>query len=500
MIRKRIAVAVTFGLIGLVLALLGLVAVSAGNAQSGDISAPLGEITVCLAGAPDCQYSSIQAAVDAANDGDVIKVATGTYTDVHVRPRADLTTTGVITQVVYISKTVDIQGGYATTNWTTPDPEANPTTLDAQGQGRVLYLTGAIIATIDGLRITAGDATGLGGHEPRFGQPEGDAGGGIYVISATVTISGNQVYGNTANPGGGMHLYRSTSAIRGNTITNNSGTACVSYRSDASISGNAFTNNPGPGIELLFGDSTVSGNLIAHNEGTGLYLFIHSSTISDNTIVSNSSPHPGGGVGLTASNGVTLINNTILANSSVDGGGMWLWGESDATLINNVIADNEARHLGSGLYIEKSSARLLHNTIARNYGGDGSGIYVTEEDGVLCTVALTNTVLVSHSMGIRVTGGDTVTVDSILWHSTPITVSQSPKAVVTLQNQYAGDPAFATDGYHLTPTSAAIDRGVDAGVVVDIDSESRPVGEGYDLGADEIWLHKIYLPLVLRNR
>ncbi len=35
--------------------------------------------------------------------------------------------------VGYISKTVIVRGGYITTDWTTPDPIANPTILDAQG-------------------------------------------------------------------------------------------------------------------------------------------------------------------------------------------------------------------------------------------------------------------------------------------------------------------------------------------------------------------------------
>lgn len=64
--------------------------------------------------------------------------------------------------MVYISKTVTIRGGYTTTNGFAdpPNPDTNPTTLDAQGQGRVLYITGDISLTIEGLRITGGESAG----------------------------------------------------------------------------------------------------------------------------------------------------------------------------------------------------------------------------------------------------------------------------------------------------------------------------------------------------
>jgi pectin methylesterase-like acyl-CoA thioesterase len=107
--------------------------------------APAAELHVCPAGPPTCDYGTIQAAVDAATPGDVIKVAAGTYSGVQGRPApAGYSYSSVVTQVVYVSKTVAIQGGYTTATGFAdpPDPVNNPTTVDAQTLGRALFITG----------------------------------------------------------------------------------------------------------------------------------------------------------------------------------------------------------------------------------------------------------------------------------------------------------------------------------------------------------------------
>ena len=148
------------------------------------LAAPASELHVCLSG---CPYASVQAAVDAASDDDVIKVAAGIYMGVSARAG--------MTQMVYLDKPL------TTSNWLTPEPAVNFTILDAQGQGRVFYVSLAGSPTIAGLRITGGNATNQG---------RDDAGGGIYaeidlqIAPPASLIADNTIYSNTARDGGGI--------------------------------------------------------------------------------------------------------------------------------------------------------------------------------------------------------------------------------------------------------------------------------------------------------
>jgi len=497
--------------LGLTLALLCLLVLSqVEGLASSAAPARVQSATHYVAPAGDCGgvnpcYSTVQAAVDAAQPGDEIHVATGVYTGVQARAG--------ITQVVYISKTVTVRGGYTITNWATPDPVAHPTTLDAQGQGRVLVISGTITPTLEGLRITAGDAAGLGG-----GPWDDDDGGGLYIYTATATISGCMVYSNTANRfGGGLYLDNSDATLEGNTVISNTayaGGGLYLWKGAATLEGNTVISNtasPGGGLYLDHSDTTLAGNIVSGNTasvGGGLYLWDGAVTLEGNTVSGNTAYSDGGGLylwdaaitlagnivsGNTASAGgglymdfsdATLRDNMVQGNTASAGGGLHL-SYSNAMLDNNLVIDNQVSSSGAGLYVSGSAPRLRHNTVVHNAGGDGGGVYITNSS----TVVLTNTILVSHTVGVTVTAGSTATLEATLWYSNGTHTGGAGTILTGTINVY-GDPAFVNPAawdYHLGPGSAAIDAGVDAGVTTDIDGEPRPQGLGYDIGADELF-------------
>jgi hypothetical protein len=514
MSTKRFFLALGLGL-GLALGLLWLLgdesapvtAAGESTCQPAQLSSDV--ITVCLSGG--CDYDNVQEAVDAASPGGVIKVAQGRYTGVSARSvPPDYPTPpagGVITQVVYVSKTVTIQGGYTTTNWFVPYPMTQPTTLDAQRQGRVLLVTGDITPAIEGLHITDGDADGLGGAW----WADGVVGGGVYLNATAATLSGNVIYSNTAaHYGGGLYLNDSDAALNANTISSNtvgsSGGGLYLHCGAPALNGNTINNNRaggwGGGIDTDGDSATLNGNIvynnIAEDYGGGVSLSSSKATLNNNLVYSNTAEE-GGGISVYYSN-AALSGNVIISNTAEDTGGGLRVEDGRPVFTNTVVADNIVLSapefsFGSGIFIRRSSPRFLHTTVARNSGGEGSGIYVTDDTSTYSTVALTNTIIFSHSVGISVTTGNTAILNATLWHANPISMSSN----VVHINDHSGDPAFAADGYHLTFGSAAMDRGVNAGVTTDIDGEARPLGSGYDLGADEFPAKQTHLPLVLRN-
>ncbi len=367
-------------------------------------------ITVCPAGPPTCTYTTIQDAVDAAHDDDVIKVATGIYTGVHVCPRDDVTTTGVVTQVVYVTKTVTIRGGYTTTASSssyftgTPNPDVYTTTLDAEGQGRVFYITGGVSPTLKNLRIIGGDADGLGGM---YG---GDAGGGVYAISATVTLSGNVIYSNTAGFGGGVYVLSTTAVLSGNVIYNNRGLVAGGgvyvVSTDATLIDNVIHNNitfEGGGVFLHSSDdATLNGNTVYNNMAFGKLLgfgglggggiFLEESDgarLSDNVIHGNIvgiAPGFGGGVCLLNSDDVILSGNKVYGNvasgdplifSGPGGGGVSAL-SATVTLSDNLIYSNTAFFGGGGGLSALSAAVAVDgNAIYSNtsFAGGGGGVH-----------------------------------------------------------------------------------------------------------------------------
>ena len=222
-------------------------------------------------------------------------------------------------------------------------------------------------------------------------------------------------------------------------------------------------------------------------------------TLRTNAISFNTAARYGGGV----EGGGTMEGNRIISNHAGQSGG-GIYSSQASLMTNNLVAGNSAGRSGSGLYLAGDGYNLLHNTIARNTGGDGSGITVAS---YLNTVSLTNTILVSHTVGITLGATNIAHAEATLWGIGPWSngtdwAGDGDMHIGTIN--IWDEPGFVdpdTGDYHLGPGSGALGLGVDAGVTQDMDNDPRP--NNPDLGADEYWepgtFSYIYNPLVARD-
>ena len=434
---------------------------------------------------------TIQYAVDKAVAGDEIRIASGVYTGVH-------NTYSGLTQVVYfVNKDITVRGGYTTTNWKTSYPSTQPTVLDAEGKGRVIAIVGDIGPTIANLTITHGDAKGLGlGYPPHSSDPNdtGDAGGGVYLEVAKVIFENCQFISNTAQLGGGVFSVVSSSVFRNNRFVDNYADACGGVDAEGweygpvvistTFEGNVFENNVteyiGGGlctrrVNVTMISNTVLGNSSSTYDG-GVHLEYGSSTLKNNKIFSNTTTVDGGG--LTIMVGSAVVDGNLIKGNN--GSGILL-GEVDVVgFYNNIIANN-----GIGVRSYGSSGIFFNNTIVNNT----TGLWLEDYDNTLYNsyLFMTNTLFADNQLGILVDKANSITLESTYWGNTK-NWSGDGTIVTGTHNYYGGAVGFVDaphGNYHLSLPSAVIDRGIAVPLDHDYDGDPRPLGNGFDIGADE---------------
>lgn len=459
---------------------------------------------------------ALQHAINQAAAGDEIRLAGGVYNTI--------LTIDSNKQIAYIIKSITLRGGYSA-DFAVHDPATYPSVLNGGNNGRGIYIAAGAQPLIEWLGITNGNAAGL-----RGGPTNQDAGGGVYIANAAPTLRHNTITGNRAQIGGGVWLSNSSATLVDNIVSNNTviyyGGGIGLYRSAATLRDNTINSNTASGaaggVFLDESPALLEGNTIHNNNagttGGGVRIVNNSAaTLTDNDISNNSAAVAGGGLYLQSP--VTLANNIVTGNSAGTGGGGGIYVNissptlegttvagntttgsgggvyisiASPVLVNTWLVDNQAAGRGSGVYVQASTPSLRHTTLARNRGGDGSGLYVTNLLNTYSSVALVNTILVSHTVGITVAAGCTATLQGTLWGGGAWAngTDWSGAGTINRTGNLWGNPNFvnaAAGDYHLDHGSPAIDAGVNSSISVDADGQARPHYGGYDLGADEWW-------------
>jgi len=338
---------------------------------------------------PSSPCRTLQYAVGQATTGDEIRVSTGVYTDVHRMAN--------ITQVVYLDRSLVVRGGYSS-DFSAVEPDLYPTTLDARGLGRVVFITKGLTVTLDGLRIVNGSGERGGEVNPDpYLYPVG-SGGGVRSEARFLTVRNCVIMSNTAHyeahsgTAGGGGIYQGCAQ---------SGSYC-SYTPTLVVEDSRFVSNTAdynggglfvegggiPGIgDVTIRDVQFTGNRSNENGG-GVYACYSSLTLLDSDFVHNVAwdddpvdPNDsGGGLYLVDGGPVLLDGNTFVSNTADVGGGLFVR-DVTLTMTDNFLQDNLSYHYAGGAGVYQCAAYLADNNFQDNMSeGWAGGLEVTWGD------------------------------------------------------------------------------------------------------------------------
>lgn len=273
-------------------------------------------------------YTTIQSAVNAAVNDDVIEVCAGTYTE----------------RVTITGKRLTLRSLSG----------AASTTINAAGLGKALNITGGADVIVDGFTFLNGSTTGTGAN--------------VSCNTSDLELRNSVLQAGVANKGGGLGATECVGVVEGNTFDTNSSTA---------TGGGVYVK----GNLLLTQNNTIVGNHAA-TSGGGLYLS-GSSDLVDNTFDGNDADVYGGAAFVTVGFG-DILGNTVVSNyADNDGGGIYV--DQGAPLVDgNTFDYNSSGDEGGGLRVKVSEATITNNTFTGNFANwRGGGLKVSHDEVVM---------------------------------------------------------------------------------------------------------------------
>jgi len=480
---------------------------------------------------------SIQMGIEAANDGDTVLVAHGTYYE----------------NLDFLGKEITVASHYLLDQdfshiILTKIDGSQPANINENSL--VYFRSGEDTTSIlCGLTLTNGSGT-----EAYWGDR---AGGAIYCDNSSAKIIHNRIINNHVYEyeecaiGGAIYAHDSTGhtlIIKNNIINNNTAmsTALFAVGGALFISMAGIINhndicdnladgmgyNWGGGVNLtgqFFGElcyNNIEDNTLRNGNtfGAGVIAYAHINTVKilHNSVIGNTCEGTrslGGGFYFDVLDEVDIImieGNIVKNNIAYYGAGMRIAGPASSPISNNIFDGNEAYACGGGLYIEwggKSSVfpyakghrtepktdiysksenmyQIINNTFVNNTawleGGGGFGCNLEYND----LLAFNN---IFYGNSDPITTGNSIA--NIYITNNNIDTSEISGTWTGKDNIYS-DPEFVDDSCHIATWSCCVNAGVasiDIGFMTyeapdsDIDRDTRPdnLYNIFDIGADE---------------